>query len=248
MLPKIDVPIYELKLISCKEPVRFRPFLVKEQKLLLMAQEAVQSESDDNKDTTINVVKQIINNCVLSDVNVNNLPMFDIEYLFLNLRARSMGENIKLSFRCVNEIENESKELVKCNSIVEIDMNILNVHPKIVAEHSNKIVINEKLGLLMKYPTLEIISKIDMDNQDSVLELIMSCIDSIYDEETIYYTKDVERKELEEFVDGLPTQIIEDIKNFFDTIPKIKEDVQFKCGKCGYEELIPIEGLDSFFV
>lgn len=248
MLPKIDVPIYELKLISCKEPIKFRPFLVKEQKLLLMAQEAAQSETEDEKDTILNTVKQVINNCVLSDINVNELPMFDIEYLFLNLRARSMGENIKLSFRCVNEIENENKDKVKCNNVVEIDMNILNVHPKIPENHSNKIVINEKLGLLMKYPTLQTLSKIDMDEQDSILELIISCIDSIYDEETIYYTKDVEKKELEEFVDSLPTKVIENIKEFFDSTPKIKEDVNFKCGKCQHEEIIPIEGLDSFFV
>jgi hypothetical protein len=248
MLPKIDVPIYELKLVSCREPIKFRPFLVKEQKLLLMAQEAIQSEIEEEKDTTLNAVKQVINNCVLSDINVNELPMFDIEYLFLNLRARSMGENIKLSFRCVNEIENENKEVVKCNNIVEVDMNILNVHPKISTEHSNKIIINEKLGLLMKYPNLNVLSKIDMDEQESVLQLIISCIDEIYDEENIYYAKDVEKKELEEFIDSLPTKIIEDIKKFFDTMPKIKEEVQFKCGKCQHEEFIPIEGLDSFFV
>lgn len=248
MLPKIDVPIYELKLISCKEPIKFRPFLVKEQKLLLMAQEAIQSDSGDEKDTTLNTVKQIINNCVLSDIKVDDLPMFDIEYLFLNLRARSMGENIKLSFRCINEIENEAKEKVKCNNVVEMDLNILNVHPKILPEHSNKIVINEKLGLLMKYPNLDVLSKIDMEQQESILNLIISCIDAIYDEESIYYAKDVEKKELEEFIDSLPTKVVEDIKKFFDTMPRIKENVEFKCGKCQYQELIPIEGLDSFFV
>jgi len=247
MLPKIDVPIYELKLISCREPVKFRPFLVKEQKLLLMVQESLQSEINDEQDSTLKAVKQIINNCILTDINVDELPMFDIEYLFLNLRARSMGENIKLSFRCVNEIENENKEKNKCNNIVEIDMNILNVHPKILPEHSNKIIINDKLGLLMKYPNLAMFSKIKTDQQEAILELITSCIDAIYDEETMYYTKDIEKKELEDFIDSLPTKVIEDIKQFFDTMPRIHEDVSFKCNKCGYQELIPIEGLDSFF-
>jgi len=247
MLPKIDVPIYELKLISCREPVKFRPFLVKEQKLLLMVQESLQSEINDEQDSTLKAVKQIINNCILTDINVDELPMFDIEYLFLNLRARSMGENIKLSFRCVNEIENETKEKNKCNNIVEIDMNILNVHPKILPEHSNKIIINDKLGLLMKYPNLAMFSKIKTDQQEAILELITSCIDAIYDEETMYYTKDIEKKELEDFIDSLPTKVIEDIKQFFDTMPRIHEDVSFKCNKCGYQELIPIEGLDSFF-
>ena len=247
MLPKIDVPIHELKLISCREPVKFRPFLVKEQKLLLMVQESLQSEINDEQDSTLKAVKQIINNCILTDINVDELPMFDIEYLFLNLRARSMGENIKLSFRCVNEIENETKEKNKCNNIVEIDMNILNVHPKILPEHSNKIIINDKLGLLMKYPNLAMFSKIKTDQQEAILELITSCIDAIYDEETMYYTKDIEKKELEDFIDSLPTKVIEDIKQFFDTMPRIHEDVSFKCNKCGYQELIPIEGLDSFF-
>ncbi len=248
MLPKVDVPIYELKLVSCKEPIKFRPFLVKEQKLLLMAQEAIQSEEKQDNSTTLNAVKQIINNCVLSEIKVDELPMFDIEYLFLNLRARSMGENIKLSFRCVNEVENENKEKNKCNNIVEVEMNILNVHPKILQEHSNKIVINDNLGMLMKYPNLNILSKVDMQQQESVLTLILSCIDAIYDDETIYYAKDAQKKELEDFIDSLPTKVIEDIKVFFDTMPKIKEDVDFSCNKCGYKELIPIEGLDSFFV
>jgi len=249
MLPKIDVPIYDIKLISCKKPVKFRPFLVKEQKLLLMAQE----NNTDDKDYVLNIVKQIINNCLITEINVDELPMFDIEYLFLNLRARSMGEVVNLNYRCANQITDsvtgteEPGKTHNCNNIVNFDINLLNIKPKIEKEHTNKIEINENLGLLMKYPNLETFKDIDFSGGDVVLTTIFSCIDAIYDAETIYYTKDVDKKELEEFVDGLPASVVEKIKNFFDTMPKIKETIHFKCNKCQYEEDIFVEGLDSFF-
>ncbi len=242
MLPKIEAPIYEIKLISCKKPVKFRPFLVKEQKLLLMAQE----NNSDDKEYVLNTVKQIINNCLITEINVDELPMFDIEFLFLNLRARSMGEIVNLNYRCANQVTDENGTH-NCNNIMNFDINLLNIKPKIEIEHSNKIEINENLGLLMKYPSLEIFKDIDLENNDAVLQTIFSCIDAIYDAETIYYTKDVDKKELEEFIDSLPAAIVDKMKNFFDTMPKIKESIQFKCNKCQYEEEIFVEGLDSFF-
>jgi DNA polymerase III gamma/tau subunit len=238
MLPKIDVPTYELKLVSQKKPIKFRPFLVKEQKLLMMAQE----NSENDKDYLLNTVKQIINNCVLTELNVNDLPMFDIEYLFLNLRARSMGEVVKISYKCVNRVGEH-----QCGNVVNFDVNILNIKPTISKEHNNRVEINEKLGLLMKYPSLDILKEIDMNNEESVLRIIFSCIESIYDSETLYHTKDIEAKELEEFVDSLPTTVVEKIKMFFDTMPKIEHDIHFHCNKCNYEEDIKIEGLNSFF-
>lgn len=249
MLPKIDVPIYELKLISCKKPIKFRPFLVKEQKLLLMAQEAFNGE-DANSDSALNAVRQILNNCILSEVDVDSLPLFDIEYLFLNLRARSMGEMVTLSYRCSNQVEKDGGETGSCNNIVNYDMNLLEIKPKILSEHSEKIEINDRMGILMKYPRLELLKTFDESSkeEDSIMKLIFSCIDAVYDEETIYYTKDTPKEELEEFLDSLPTNIIEKIKNFFDTTPKIQETLHFKCNKCEYEEDIVLEGINSFFV
>jgi len=238
MLPKIDVPIYELKLLSQKNPVRFRPFLVKEQKLLLMAQE----ESESENSISLNTIKQILTNCILSEVNVDELPMFDIEYLFLNLRARSMGEIVNLSYRCMKETESE-----KCNNIVNYDLNILNIKPFVDERHSTKIEINDNLGIIMKYPDLNMINRIDQNDENSIITIILNCIDSIYDSETIYYAKDIPKKELEDFVDSLPTSIVEKIKLFFETMPKIRETLHFKCNKCSHEEDILIEGLDSFF-
>ena len=238
MLPKIDVPIYELKLLSQKNPVRFRPFLVKEQKLLLMAQE----ESESENSISLNTIKQILTNCILSEVNVDELPMFDIEYLFLNLRARSMGEIVNLSYRCMKETESE-----KCNNIVNYDLNILNIKPFVDERHSTKIEINDNLGIIMKYPDLNMINRIDQNDENSIITIILNCIDSIYDSETIYYAKDIPKKELEDFVDSLPTSIVEKIKLFFETMSKIRETLHFKCNKCSHEEDILIEGLDSFF-
>jgi hypothetical protein len=238
MLPKIDVPTYELKLISQKKPIRFRPFLVKEQKLLMMAQENV----DSDKEYLLNTVKQVINNCALTELDVEELPMFDIEYLFLNLRARSMGEMVKVNYKCVNKIEEK-----ECGNVIGFDLNILNVKPTISKQHSNRIEIDQNLGLLMKYPNLKTFKEIDMNNEDSVLRVIFSCIESIYDPETLYHTKDIEAKELEEFVDSLPTTVVEKIKMFFDTMPKIEHNIHFHCNKCNYEEDIKIEGLNSFF-
>jgi hypothetical protein len=246
MLPKVDVPIYELKLISVKNPIRFRPFLVKEQKLLLMTQESMASD-EKGSESSLATVKQIINNCVLSEIDVDDLPLFDIEYLFLNLRARSMGENVNLNYKCINEVPTENGT-TKCNNIVNFELNLLNIKPKIDEKHKNRIEINDQIGLIMKYPKLEMISSIGFGDEKSVLELILSCIDSIYDSETMYYTKDVSREELETFVDSLPTAVIEKIKLFFDTMPRVREKINFKCNKCNYEEDITLEGLDSFFV
>lgn len=240
MLPKVDAPIYELELISSKKKIQFRPFLVKEQKLLMMSQESAGSD----KNAVINVVKQIINNCVLSEIEIDNLPLFDIENIFLNLRARSISEVVDLNYRCMNEIEEDKK----CNNVVKYELNVLEIKPKISKEHDNRIEINEKLGMIMKYPKLNMFGEIDHTDESKILELIISCIDSIYDADSVYHTKDVSKEEIVEFVDSLPTKIIDKIKKFFDTMPKISTDLNFECNKCGHKETIVLEGIDSFFV
>ena len=239
MLPKVDVPVYELELISSKRKIQFRPFLVKEQKLLMMAQESAGTD----KNAVINVVKQIINNCVLSEIEVEDLPLFDIEYIFLNLRARSIAEVVPLNYRCMNEVGDD-----KCNNVVKYDLNLLDIKPKISNEHDTRIEINDQLGMIMRYPKLDMFGEVDFTDESKILELIISCIDSIYDADSIYHTKDVSRQEIEEFVDSLPTKVIDKIKNFFDTMPKISTELNFECKKCGHKEDITLEGIDSFFV
>lgn len=243
MLPKIDVPIYDLKLPSTGKSVRFRPFLVKEEKLFLMA-----AESEDIK-TVVNTIKQVIQNCCLDDIDVNKLPIFDIEYFFMNLRARSVGEVIELNYRCMNEIETEDGKVSQCKGVEKFDINLLEIQPTKNKEHTNKIQITKKLGMIMKYPSFDLFENFSADiNNENIAELIINCIDSIYDESEVYYAKDTPKEELIEFVDGLPRKTLDELKKFFDTMPKISKTLNFKCKKCQHEEDIEIEGVQNFFV
>ena len=243
MLPKLDIPTYTVKLISSGKTIRYRPFLVKEQKLFLMA-----SEADDAKET-INTIRQVLKNCILDEIDVDNLPTFDLEYLFMHLRARSVEEVVDLKYKCNNEVNNEEGVKVKCNGSVSFKLNILEVEPTINPEHTNKIQLTENLGICLKYPTFEMIQKYDTINEEEVMtSILVDCVDYIYDKDQIYHAKDSTKEELEEFVDNLQQKDLEKIKKFFDTMPEIKKDVHFKCPKCAYEEDITIKGLQSFFV
>ena len=243
MLPKLDIPTYTVKLISSGKTIRYRPFLVKEQKLFLMA-----SEADDAKET-INTIRQVLKNCILDEIDVDNLPTFDLEYLFMHLRARSVEEVVELKYKCNNEVDNEEGVKVKCNGSVSFKLNILEVEPTINPEHTNKIQLTENLGICLKYPTFEMIQKYDTINEEEVMtSILVDCVDYIYDKDQIYHAKDSTKEELEEFIDNLQQKDLEKIKKFFDTMPEIKKDVHFKCPKCAYEEDITIKGLQSFFV
>jgi hypothetical protein len=243
MLPKIDVPVYTIKLLSSGKTLQYRPFTVKEEKLFLMA-----SESEE-MDTIVDTIKQVINNCVLDECDVNDLPMFDIEHIFLNIRARSIGENINLRYNCNNIISKEGEEDKKCNNIVSIDLNILEVQPEKEEGHTNKIEITDSLGLVMSYPNINILKQFNMENQgDSIMNMTINCIDYIYDKDSIYYAKDTPKQELIDFLESMQSKDLEKIRNFFDTMPKMKKTIHFKCNKCEHEEDIELEGIQNFFV
>jgi hypothetical protein len=242
-LPKLDIPVYEIKLISTGKTVHIRPFLVKEQKLFLMA-----SESQDPKET-IHVIRQVLKNCVIDELDIDNLPTFDLEWLFLNLRARSVEEVVNLKYKCNNMIKDETGVEKKCSGIVDFKLNLLEVKPSHTEGHTNKFMITEKLGICLKYPTFELIEKYEeKDENEVMLEILVDCIDYVYDKENIYYTKDSTRDEVREFVDNLQQKDLVKIKNFFETVPEIKKDLDFKCPKCEYKEKITIKGLQNFFV
>lgn len=243
MLPKIDVPIYTVKLLSTGKPVRFRPFTVKEEKLFLMT-----NETDDVK-AILETTKQVLNNCLLDEVDIENLPMFDIENIFLNIRARSVGEIIKLNYKCNNIVTDEKGEDSKCDNLVNIELNVLEIKPEENGQHDKKIVISENVGIVMKYPSFKLFENVNLsDDPNSIIETALKCIDYIYDKDNIYYSKDIPKQELDEFIDSLQSKDLEKIKKFFETMPKLKKQVHFKCKKCEYEENINVEGIESFFV
>ena len=243
MLPKLDVPIYEVKLLSSGKVIRFRPFLVKEQKLFLMA-----SESEDAKET-INVIRQVLRNCILDDISIDDLPTFDLEWLFMHLRARSVEEVVDLKYKCNNTVKDEKGEEDRCTGVVNFKMNLLEIEPTRHPEHTNKIQLTENLGVCLKYPSFEMIQKYESLSEANIMsKVLVDCIDYLYDKDQVYYAKDNTKEELDEFVDNLQQKDLEKIKHFFETMPEIKKNVQFKCPKCAYEEDIEIKGIQSFFV
>ena len=205
------------------------------------------AESDDPKDT-INAIKQVLMNCVLDDIDIENMATFDIEYLFLQLRARSIGEVVNLRFNCNNNVIEKGEE-VKCGNLVKIDVNVLDVNPIKNEEHTNKIQITDKIGVVLKYPTFGSIDFAGLDTQDmqQILNVIVSCIDYIYDDEQVYYAKDTKKEELIDFIENMKQTDLEKISSFFTSLPKLKKEIHFHCNKCNYEEDITLEGVQSFF-
>ena len=231
-LPKLDVPIYELTLPSTDEPISYRPFLVKEEKILLMA-----TEGKDTKEITT-AIKQILNNCILTDeIKPDKLPLFDIEYILLNLRARSMGDVIK-----TNYVHKDCKPVE-----LEIDVRTIEIHKN--PEHTNKIELTGDVGLIMKYPDITMMNQvqnIDTQKTDEAFNIIAKCIESVYDEENVYNKSDYTPKELKEFILNLTQEQFKKLEVFFETMPKLYKDIEFNCN-CGYKETIRMEGLAIFF-
>ena len=244
-LPKIDVPIYTTTLVSTGKKIQYRAFTVKEEKLFLMANEV------EDLEQSITTIKQVLTNCVVTpNFDVDSLPLFDIEYLFLRLRAVSVGEVVNLKYKCNNIIPaTKEEEEKRCNAVVDIDVNLMDIKPEADDDHDKKIMISENMGIVMKYPTMSLLD-VDKTQTDieSVIEIAIKCIDYIYDKDQIYYAKDSTKEELLEFVENLQTKDLEKIKMFFDTMPKMKRSLDFRCRKCGHEEKIHMEGIQSFFV
>ena len=240
-LPKLDTPIFETTLISTGKKIKFRPFLVKEQKLFLMA-----SQSEDAKEV-VNTIKQVLSNCILDDIDINSLPTFDLEHLFVQLRAKSVGEIVNLRYSCNNNVEDKYGGTKVCGGTVKIDLNLLEIKPTIDPTHSSKIELSEKMGIVMKYPNFNIVEKLNIQTQAELLNLVTACIDYIYDEEQIYYAKDVSADELNEFIEEMQQTDLEKIQKFFETMPRLQTKHDFKCVKCGYQENINIEGIQNFF-
>jgi hypothetical protein len=248
-LPKINVPHYDVTLPSGKR-VSFRPFLVKEEKLLMIA-----LESKDSK-TMIEAARQILENCVgaISNIAIDKLPLFDVEFLLLQLRARSIGEVVKLRYRCNQQVEkrddaNNTSKLVPCEYVSEYDVNLLEIKPSFGEGHNKYIQLTDTVGVTLKYPTFTSFQSLTKEEAtpEDAFAVLLDNIESINDNESVVYAKDIDHQELTEFVDTLTHEQVAKLDRFFLTMPKIQTTIQFKCPKCGAEEAMVVQGLESFF-
>ena len=231
-LPKLDIVQYELELPSTGETLKYRPFLVKEQKALMIAQ-----ESEDDKQIEMAFAK-IINDCVLDKIDPYKMPMFDIEYVFLKIRGKSVGETVTLNVLCPDD------EVTRVN----VDVNLEEVDVQMSKDHTNVIGLTEDIKLIMKYPSLGDMSGFDDEGDvKSIFGMIKRCIHEIHDGETIHNKVDMSEKELDVFIDSMSTQHFENLTQFFNTMPKLLHVVTTKNPKTKKKVNIEIEGVQNFF-
>ena len=234
-LPKLGYPTFELELPSTGKTIKYRPFLVKEEKVLLMA-----LESKDEKQV-IGAVKDLIKNCVITRIKVESLPSFDLEYLFLKIRGASIGENITLTVTCQDDNE----------TTVEANININDVEIYKPEGHDKKIMFDDKTGIVMRYPSMkEFVDREFLQKEmktDEVYGFIADSIDQIFDDEEVYDSSTTTKKEFRSFVDSLTTKQFEKIQKFYETSPKLSHTFKVVNPKTGKESSYTIEGLQSFF-
>lgn len=231
-LPKLETPKFELTLPSTKKKYKFRPFIAKEEKVLLIALEG------GDEQEVINTVKNIIEVCV-EGIDVEKLPMFDLEYIFLKLREKSIGDKIKFS---VKHPEGE------CNHVQNVEIDLSEIEVSFDENHTNKIQLNSSTGVVMRYPTLELageISNVNENDPDAVFDIIKKSIEYVYDTDTVY--NNFTPSELSDFVESMSHSQLEKITNFFTTMPKLRHEIKWKCDVCGKEETVVLEGLANFF-
>ena len=235
-LPKISTPSYELTLPSNGKKVKYRPFLVREEKILIMA-----LETEDPKQITDAVV-QILNSCIITrGVKVEKLATFDIEYLFLNIRSKSVGETISLNLICPDDEKTS----------VEVSIDLDSIKVKKDKSHTNIVKLDDNLSLKLKYPSMDqfIENNFEVGNESigNTMQIITSCIDMIYNDEESWDASDSTQKELENFIDQLNTQQFKTIESFFDTMPKLSHKITVKNPNTGVESDVVLEGLAAFF-
>lgn len=236
-LPKISTPIYELELPSNKKKIRYRPFLVKEEKILIIAMES----EDETQITT--AIKTVIGNCILSKgIKVDDLSTFDIEYLFLNIRGKSVGEDVEVLVTCPDDGETQ----------VPVTINLDDIHVVESSNHKRDIVLDENLTMRMRYPSLSEFIKTNFSvdggiGVDESFNLIASCVETIYNEEESWSSSDCTKKELSEFIEQLSSKQFKQIETFFETMPKLSHTIKVKNPNTGVESEVLLEGLSSFF-
>jgi hypothetical protein len=236
-LPKISTPTYELELPSTGQTIEYRPFLVKEEKVLVIA-----LESEDTKQIT-NSIKTVIRNCILTKgIKVESLPTFDIEYLFLNIRGKSVGEDVEVNVICPDDRETK----------VMVNINLDDIKVQKDENHTNRIKLDNSIMMEMKYPSLDefIKNNFDFSNESSMdqsFTLISSCIDKIYTEEEVWAAGDFTKKEVNEFLESMNSSQFKEIEKFFETMPKLLHKIEVTNPKTKVKSEVVLEGLSSFF-
>ena len=231
-LPKASYPIFDLILPSNKQSIKYRPFLVKEEKILLTAY-----ASGEAKDIII-ALKQVINNCILTEkIDVDNLTTFDLEYLFIKIRAKSVNNIINLTYQ---DLDDDKR--------YEVEVDLDNIEIKEDPSHTNKIEVGNGLGMIMKYPSAELATKLEAGNDDMQVffKVLENCVESIYDANGVYPVEDEDPAELEEFIQSLDVSTFKKIQEFFTTMPKLYYEVKYT-NSLGTEKVIPLTTLNDFF-
>jgi hypothetical protein len=232
-LPKLDTPVYELEQPSTGETIKYRPFLVKEQKTLMMA-----SESNDDKQVK-EALAGLISNCTFSKLDPYKIPIFDIEFLFLRIRGKSVGEKVDLNLLCPDD--NETR--------VSKSINLEDIGVNMEVGHTNEINITDKIKMVMRYPTLNDVTDIvgETDDIEDLFLMIRQCVHEIHDGEKVYNKVDMSDSELKDFIESLTTEQFENLNKFFDTMPKVQHSVEVTNPKTKKKGEVVIEGIQSFF-
>ena len=234
-LPVLTIPTYELEVPSTDEKIKYRPFLVKEEKILLIA-----LESGENKDI-VQAVKTIVDECTFNKLKLGKMPMFDVEYIFLQIRAKSVGETSTLNLLCPDDGKTYAK--------VEVDLT--EIHVQVDEEHNSKVELTDEMGMIMTYPNIDSTMDIGITdiNATNMLDVIVTCIEQIYDKggEEVHMAVDSTKKELTEFIEQLNTEQFRKVQKFFDTMPKLTKTVTVKNPKTKVESEVTLNGLNDFF-
>jgi len=234
-LPKLNTPTYELEVPSTDDKIKYRPFLVKEEKILLMAMESGKSED------VVQAVKDIVSECTFGKLNLGTMPMFDVEFIFLNIRAKSVGEISKLKLLAPDDKK----------TYVDTEINLSEVKVQVDDNHTNKIELTDDMGIIMTYPTIDSFmeSGIQTVTASNMLDIISSCILQIYEKkgEKVYNSKDQTKKELTEFIESMNTKQFKEVQSFFDTMPKLKHTIKITNPKTKKTTDVTLTGLNDFF-
>jgi hypothetical protein len=237
-LPSQQAPIYTLEVPSNKEKFKYRPFLVKEQKALLLAQQS------EDPVIMVDTLKNVIKSCAQSQLDIDKLAVFDLEYVFSQIRAKSVGEIVDLFFYCDTCDDEKAK--------VKISIDITKLQVEHFEGHDCKIPLFGDVGVVMRYPNIDVVKNIEklngIDSEvDMVFDIITECIDYIYDTSEVYYAKEQTKEELSEFINNLTSEQFERIEKFFETMPKLQQKVAYRCPVCSKQHEKTLEGLNNFF-